>query len=107
MYFIACHSDELEGTRAGAGKFVVTTIVLCFISARATHQVITINYRISAIAGLSQKQPLLLLVTLLIRAVLDWCQAYQRVRGQRQHSWLPCFARLVNLSARLRPGRFV
>ena len=52
VYFIACHSDELEGTRAGAGKFVVATVVLCFISAHATHQVITFSYEISTIASL-------------------------------------------------------
>ena len=58
MYFIACHSDELEGTRAGAGEFIVATVVICFISAHATHQVLTSSSRIAAIAGLSQKLPI-------------------------------------------------
>ena len=41
--FIACHGDKLEGTRAGAGKFIIATVVLCFISAHATHLVLTLS----------------------------------------------------------------
>ena len=41
--FIASHSDDLEGTRAGTGRFIVATVVLCIMSTHATRQELTLS----------------------------------------------------------------